>query len=172
MAIMINDSSRYAAAAAGRAVSLAMRAEALADEIDALHRDVRAARDEPLRRAGFRCDTASGWMRQAGTELHHTAGHLGRIAAAVKPGACAVPWGGCPGHGSTLTSTGGKNCCRVTGSSRQWDYDRDGLPCIESARWTVTGKPGHTCMMCDGHPLDARNRLQGARAGVEGSSRD
>jgi hypothetical protein len=67
MAIMINDSSCYAAAAAGRALSLAMRAEALADEIDALHREVRAARDEPLRRAGFRCDTASGWMRQAGT---------------------------------------------------------------------------------------------------------
>jgi hypothetical protein len=55
MAIMINDSSRYAAAAA----SLAIRAEALADEIDALHRDIRAACDEPVRWAGFRCDTAS-----------------------------------------------------------------------------------------------------------------
>jgi hypothetical protein len=37
MAIMINDSSRYAAAAASRALSFAIRAEALADEIDALH---------------------------------------------------------------------------------------------------------------------------------------
>jgi len=92
MAIMINDSSRYAAAAAGRALSLAMRAGALADEIDALHRDICAARDEPVHWAGLRCDTASGWMRQAGTQLHDTAGHLGRIAAAMKPGACAIPW--------------------------------------------------------------------------------
>jgi hypothetical protein len=111
MAIMINDSSRYAAAAASRALSLAIRAEALADEIDALHRDIRAAGDEPVRWAGFRCDTASGGMRQVGTELHDTAGQLGRIAAAMKPGACAVPWGVCPRHGSTLTSTDGKTWC-------------------------------------------------------------
>jgi hypothetical protein len=118
MTIMINDSSRYAAAAAGRALSLAIRAEALADEIDALHRDIRAARDEPVRRAGFRCDTASGWIRQAGTELHDTAGHFSRIAAAMKPGACAIPWGVCPEHGSTLTSTRGNTWCRVTGAAR------------------------------------------------------
>ena len=81
---------RYAAAAASRALSLAIRAEALADEIDALHRDIRAAGDEPVRWAGFRCDTASGGMRQVGTELHDTAGQLGRIAAAMKPGACSL----------------------------------------------------------------------------------
>jgi hypothetical protein len=40
MRIMINDSSRYAASAAGRALSLAVRAEALADEINALHGDI------------------------------------------------------------------------------------------------------------------------------------
>jgi hypothetical protein len=68
MAIMINDNSRYAAAAASRALSLAIRAEALADEIDALHRDIRTARDEPVHRAGFRCDTASGWMRLSGSK--------------------------------------------------------------------------------------------------------
>ena len=84
MAIVINDSSRYAAAATSRALSLAIRAGALADEIDALYCGIRAARDEPVRRAGFRCDTASGWMGQASTELHDTAGHLGRIAAAMK----------------------------------------------------------------------------------------
>jgi len=166
MAIMINDSSRYAAAAAGRALSLAMRAGALADEIDALHRDICAARDEPVHWAGLRCDTASGWMRQAGTQLHDTAGHLGRIAAAMKPGACAVPWGVCPEHGNTLTSTGGHSWCRVTGCGRQWDYDRAGLPCIEPARWTVTDKHSHACVMCDGHALDARKRLQGARTGL------
>jgi hypothetical protein len=166
MAIMINDSSRYAAAAASRALSLAIRAEALADEIDALHRDIRAARDEPVRRAGFRCDTASGWIRQAGTELHDTAGHFSRIAAAMKPGACAIPWGVCPEHGSTLTSTRGNTWCRVTGCGPKWDYDRAGLPCIGPARWRATGKHGHTRVMCDGHALAARQRLEGARAGL------
>jgi hypothetical protein len=150
--------------AASRALSLAIRAGALADEIDALHRDIRAARDEPVRRAGFRCDTASGWMRQASTELQDTAGHLGHIAAAVKPGSCAVLWGVCPEHGNTPTSTGGKTWCRVIGCGRRWEYDRAGMPCIEPARWTVTCKQGHACVMCDGHALDARKRLEGARA--------
>jgi hypothetical protein len=86
VAIMINDSSGCAAAAASRALSLAIRAKALADEIDALRRDIRGARDEPVHRAGLSCDTASGSMRQAVTELHDSADHLGRIAAAVKPG--------------------------------------------------------------------------------------
>jgi hypothetical protein len=69
MALKINETSRCASVTAARALSLAVRAAALADEIDALHRDIRAARDEPVRRAGFRCDTAIGWMRQASTEL-------------------------------------------------------------------------------------------------------
>jgi hypothetical protein len=59
MTIMINDSSRYAAAAASRARSLAIQTVALTDQIDALHRDIRAARDEPVLRAGFLCYTAS-----------------------------------------------------------------------------------------------------------------
>jgi hypothetical protein len=41
MTFEINDCYRYASAAAGRALSLAVRAAALADEIDALHRDIR-----------------------------------------------------------------------------------------------------------------------------------
>ena len=73
---------------------------ALADEIDALHRDIRA-RNEPVRWADFRCDTASSWMRRVSTGLHDAAGHVGRIAAAMKPGTCAVRWGGCPEHGNT-----------------------------------------------------------------------
>jgi hypothetical protein len=168
MPITINDTSRYATAAAGRALSLAVRAEALADEVDALHRDIRTARDEPVRRAGFRCATAVGWMRQAGTELAETAGHLERIAAAMKPRACAVPWGACPDHGNTLTSTGGKTWCRVTGCGRKWDYDCVGLPCIDPARWKVTDRHGQACMMCDGHALDARKRLEGACVELRG----
>jgi hypothetical protein len=61
-----------------------------------------------VRWAGFGCDTASGWIRQVGTELQDIAGHWGRIAAAMKPGACAVPWGVCPEHGNTLTNTGAR----------------------------------------------------------------
>jgi len=81
MTIMINDRSHYAAAGPNRALSLAIRAEALADQIDALHR-----------------------------------------------GICA------------------------------------GLPCIAPARWTATGKHGHAYVICDGHALDARKRLEDPRA--------
>jgi len=172
MPTTINHTSPYAAAAAGRALSLAVCAEALADEIDALHRDMRAARDEPVRRAGFRCDAAVGWIRQAGTELAETAEYLNRIADAMKPGACAVPWGVCPDHGNTLTSTSCKTWCRVIGCGRTWNYDRVGVPCIEPARWRVTDRHGQARMICDGHALDARKRLEGACVELRGSSRD
>jgi hypothetical protein len=164
---MINDSSRYASAVAGRALRLAVRAEALADDIDALHRNIRGAGDEPVRRAGFLCDAAIGWMRQASTELQDTADHLDRIAAALKPGACPIPWGVCPEHGNTLTCTGPKTWCRIIGCGRTWDFDRIGLPCIEPARWTVTDKHGQASLMCDGHALDARKRLEGARVALQ-----
>jgi hypothetical protein len=163
VAIKINDTSGYATATASRALSLAVRAEALADEIDALHHEIRAARAEPVRRASFRCDTAIGWMRQASAELQDTADHLDRVAAAMKPGVCAVPWGVCPEHGNTLTGTGGKTWCRVAGCGQKWDYDRADLPCIEPARWQVTDQHGEASVMCDGHALEARKRLEGAQ---------
>lgn len=166
MKSMIKDSARHAAAIAGRSLSLVVRIEALADEIDALHRDIRAARDEPVRRAGFCCDTAIGWLRQASAELADTADHLDRIADALKPGTCTVPWGVCPEHGNTLTSTGGKTWCRVICCGRTWNYDRAGLPCIEPARWRVTDQHGDSSVMCGGHALDARKRLEGARVEV------
>jgi hypothetical protein len=160
---MINDAFRYAAGAAGQALGLAVLAAALADEIDALHRVIRAADDEPVRRAGFRCDIAAGSIRQAGTELAETTDDLERIAAAMKPGACPIPWGVCPEHGNTLASSGRKTWCRVAVCGRTWDYDRVGLPCIEPARWKLTDQHGACAMMCDGHALDARKRLEGAR---------
>lgn len=163
MTIMIKDSSRYAAAAAGWALSLAVRAEVLADEIGILHGDVRAARDEPVRRARFRCDSAIGWLKQASAELQEAADHFDRVAAAMKPGACAVPWGVCPEYGNTLTSSGRKTWCRAAGCGRTWSYDRGGLPCIEPARWQVADKYGAVSMMCDGHALEDRKRLDGAR---------
>ena len=163
MPIMINDSFRYASVASGRALSLAIRIEALADDIDALHGDIRAARNEAVRRTGFRCDTALAWLRQASAELQETADQLDRVANAMKPGACAVPWGVCPEHGNTLTSSGRKAWCRVPDCGRTWNYDRVGLPCIEPARWAVTDMHGARSVMCDGHALDASKRLEGAR---------
>jgi hypothetical protein len=163
MTIPIKDSPRYAEAVAGRSLSLAVRIEALADEINALHDDIRAARDEPVRSAGFRCDTAVGLLRQANAELQGTADHLNRVAVAMKPGSCAVPWGVCPEHGNTLTSSGRKTWCRAPGCDRTWNYDRVGRPCIEPARWAVADRHGTRLVMCDGHALDASQRLEGAR---------
>jgi hypothetical protein len=80
MTLKINDSSRCAAAIAARAIGLAVRAAALADEIGALCRDIRTARNDPVRRAGFRCGTTLGRVRQASKELADTADHLDRIA--------------------------------------------------------------------------------------------
>jgi len=159
------EHSRHASAAVDRALSLAVRAAALADEIEALHDAVRAARDEPVRRAGFRCDAAVDWVRQASAELADTADQLERVAAAMRPGACSVQWGVCPEHGNTLIGMGRKTWCRVTGCGRGWPYDRIDLPCIEPARWQVTDQNGGTTVMCDGHALDARQSLAGA--GIE-----
>jgi hypothetical protein len=166
MTIMIKDSARYAEAAAARSLSLAVRIEALADEIDALHGDIRDARDEPVRSAGFRCDTAIGWLRQANAQLQDTADHLNRVAAAMKPESCAVPWGVCPEHGNTLTSSGHKTWCRAPGCDQTWNYDRVGLPCIEPAHWAVTDRHGTRLVMCDGHALNASQRLEGARVAL------
>jgi hypothetical protein len=82
----------------------------------------------------------------------------------MKPGACAILWGVCPEHGNTLTSSGHKTWCRAAACGRTSSYDRLGLPCIEPARWAVTDKYGSRSVMCDGHALDARKRLEGARA--------
>lgn len=160
---MINDTSRYATAAEDQALSLAVRCATLADEIDALHREIRAARDESVRQAGFRCDTAIGSMRQASAELADMADHLNRITDAPRSGACAIRWGVCSEHGNTLTSSARKTWSRATDCGQTWDYDRLGLPCNESARWQVTDQHGTCTVMCDGHALDARERLEGAR---------
>jgi hypothetical protein len=163
MPSIINDGPRYAAAAAGRVLSLAIRIEALADEVEALRSEIRAAWDEPVRRAGFRCETGIGWLRQASAELQEAADRLDRLAAAMKPGACVVRWGVCPEHGNTLTGSGLKTWCREPECGRTWNYDRVGLPCIEPARWAVTDRYDARSVMCDGHALDARKRLEGAR---------
>jgi outer membrane murein-binding lipoprotein Lpp len=64
----INESASLAVDLADRARGLASRADALAAEIAALHHDIRAAGREPVRRAGFRCDTAAGSVRQVSAD--------------------------------------------------------------------------------------------------------
>lgn len=158
----IKDQAAAVTAAAG-ARELAARAQDLAAAIKTYHRALQAAGWEPVRRAGFQCDTAAGWARQAAAELAGTAARLDRIAAAAAPGTCEVPWGACPVHGATLAGSGGRSWCRTAGCGRAWDYDRDGLPCTEPARWRVTDQDGDSGPMCDGHATDARRRLDGAR---------
>jgi hypothetical protein len=143
---------------------LADRAEALAREIAVLHQRIRAADDESVRRAGFRCLTTVDWLRQVADELRDASADLYRIrAATTAPGTCSVPWGACPDHGNTLISTGGMAWCRDLGCQRQWNYDRVALPCAEPARWTITDQCGGTGVMCNGHALDATSRIEGAR---------
>jgi hypothetical protein len=90
MTIMIKGSARYTSAVAGQALSLAIRIETLADEIGALQCAIRAARYELVRRAGFHCDTAVGWLKHASPALQEATDHLERVADAIRPGACAV----------------------------------------------------------------------------------
>ncbi len=151
-----------AATAAARARELAGRAEELAAAIGAYKQELQSAGWEPVRRAGFQCDTAAGQARQAAADLRDTAARLDRIAAAAAPDTCSVPWGACPVHGATLASTGGRSWCRVPTCGRAWDYDRGGVPCAEPARWRVTDQHGGSGEMCEGHAADARERLEGA----------
>ena len=169
MTLKINDSSRYVLAVAERALNLAVRAEALAAEMDTLGGDIRAAGDEAVCRTGFRSDYAAADIRRAGRGLQETAGHRGRIAAVTRPRACRVQWGACPGHGNTLTSCAvARPGVGTPGAGRSWDWDRVGLPCTEPARSKVTDRQGGESVMCDGHLLHAPRCLEGARVEPRG----
>jgi hypothetical protein len=164
MPLKINHNSPFPGGLAARARELAAHAEALTSAITTLHHDIRAAQDESVRRAGFRCDTARGGTQEAVGELRETASDLDRIAASAMSGTCPIPWGVCPNHGNTLISSGGRAWCRTPGCARTWNYDRVSLPCIEPARWTITDKHGGSSLMCDGHAVDATKRIEGAWA--------
>src|SRR3954469_7965955 len=89
------------------------RARELAAEAADLYRQLREADiardaepDPARRRAGWRLDVAAGGLRSAAEELLDTADEVIRLA--VRPaGASPVPWGVCPEHGATLSSSGG-----------------------------------------------------------------
>lgn len=163
MASEINDNPQSGARYASQARRLATRAEALAAEIDTLHREMKAAGDDPVRLAGFRYDTASGSVRQSAGELRDTAADLERIANAAAPGTCSVQWGACPDHGNTLTSSGGRTWCHHATCERMWDYDRVGLPCAEPARWRMIDRHGDVALVCQGHAVALRASLDHLR---------
>jgi hypothetical protein len=159
----INESSRSAPDFQERLRQVNARAEALAAEIGALDDDMRAAGNEPVHRAAFRCAAAVGSVRQAAVALRDTAADIDRIAAAMAPGTCSGPWGACPEHGNTLVSSGGRSWCRDAGCCRSWDHDRGGLPCTDPTRWRITDRYADTVLVCDGHAIAGRRSLEGAR---------
>jgi hypothetical protein len=141
---------------------LAATAEALAENINAVHARLRGAPDEPTQRAGFRLDDAAGWARQIGTELAATAEQVARVRARSD---CPADWGVCPEHGATLrsqgTGTGMRSWCTAPACGREWNHDRAGLPCTEPIAFAVRDRTGQTLDMCAGHARNALERLDG-----------
>ncbi len=144
------------------------RARELAAAASELYRQLREAdaarRDDPdegRRRAGWRIEEAAGGLQRAAEALLGTADELIRLAAR-RGDACPVPWGVCPEHGATLTSTGDRCWCTATGCARRWTYDRTGVPCSEPVTHRVVDAEGTTLVVCNGHALAASREMTGA----------
>ncbi|GAA2701403.1 hypothetical protein [Nonomuraea recticatena] len=134
---------------------LAGRAEALAAEVRALLDE--AATGTPEREQLFVAMHASDWLTRAAEDLQQAAGKLARLRS-LPDDACGVPWGVCPEHGATLSSSGNVAICGECG--RTWTYDRLGSPCPEPVRWKMTDKAGTELAICDGHALAARQQVE------------
>lgn len=139
--------------------ALAGQAEKLAEAVATAAATMRAAGDEPTRRARFRLDDVIGQVLQARAELEATAEDLARIRARSD---CPADWGVCPDHGATLASlAGGRSACTVRGCARAWDYDRAGLPCTEPVAYEVHHAGDAVVRMCAGHARHAEAHLIG-----------
>lgn len=76
---------------------------------------------------------------------------------------CQITWGCCPEHGATLSTSGGVTTCRHhSGCARVWSYDRLTPACVETATHRVTDLDDETAVVCDGHAVTARDRIEGA----------
>lgn len=91
MTLKINDDARSAPGFQARVRELSARAEAMAVEIDALCRDMRAAGNHMVCPVAFRCATAAGSAHQTARELRDTVAALDQVAAASAPGTCSAP---------------------------------------------------------------------------------
>ncbi|MFI6031622.1 DUF6292 family protein [Amycolatopsis magusensis] len=74
---------------------------------------------------------------------------------AAAPTPCGAPWGICPEHGRSLSSSAGTTCCTALGCERTWDYDRLGTPCPEPVWAQLSFADGVTARFCEGHTRDA-----------------
>ncbi|TMR87963.1 hypothetical protein [Nonomuraea basaltis] len=134
--------------------TLASRAETLTAEVRALCDSVPNGSPEgdPLATAR----QAADWLARGAEELQRAATDL----ALSQTQLCGLPWGVCPEHGNTLSSTAGVSACRVC--SRTWNHDRLGQPCREPVTWKVIDRAGTETRVCDGHVLGARAAAGGA----------
>jgi hypothetical protein len=134
----------------------------LAATVDAMYGRMKAT-DDDVRHAGFRLAEVAATLHTAADEVAVTAGDLARVRTARDEALCGIPWGVCPEHGNTLTSSGGRSWCRQPGCGRTWAYDRGGSPCTEPVTHVLTDAEGGRLRMCAGHALDAGERIAGGR---------
>ncbi len=139
--------------------ALMTEADGLAARILDLHERLWAS--EGTSHTAFRLEDAAGEVRRAGQALSQTADDLARTRTARDPKLCGIPWGVCPDHGNTLTSSGGRSWCREPGCGRTWNYDRGGTPCSEPVTHRVTDATGSSMLTCRGHALGAEKQLEG-----------
>lgn len=140
----------------------AAKAEDLADCIDYIVARLRAANPNEAATGAYVLANGASQARQIAHDLHEAANALARARTAHGATVCTIPWGVCPDHGNTLTTSGGHTQCRSPRCGRTWTYDRLGAPCTEPVAYEVTGPNGTVFRACRGHALDAEQRLQGA----------
>lgn len=140
----------------------AAQAEALADTLDYLVTRLRAANPNEVATGAYILAGSVTNARQTAHDLHQTAAAVARLRTSRGPDVCGIPWGVCPDHGNTLTTSGGETWCRSGRCGRRWTYDRAGAPCTEPVTHEVTDQEGTTFRACAGHALDMEQRLEGA----------
>ncbi|MYT97341.1 MULTISPECIES: hypothetical protein [unclassified Streptomyces] len=75
---------------------------------------------------------------------------------------CEVPWGICPDHGPTVTSSAGRSWCHFPECGRRWSYDRLDQPCAELATHRITDGEGGSITACSVHAAEAVQQIDGA----------
>ncbi|MFI5526864.1 hypothetical protein [Streptomyces platensis] len=134
-------------------------ADVLQERIRNVEQQLRGS--EETRHTVFRLSDAAGQLTDVSKSLEETAGELARVRAVRDGSVCAVPWGVCPEHGNTLTSSGGRTRCTQLYCGRSWNYDRLGVPCGEPLTHKVTDPEGNSFLACKAHAMDATERLIG-----------
>lgn len=146
---------------------------ALMGEVDQLRARVGAMADRMRQHpdttgAAYHLADHSGWFRYVHDALHRAADDIARTRAARDPKLCGVPWGVCPDHGNTLTSSGGRTWCTTPLCGRTWGYDRVDTPCPEPITHTVTDAHGGSFLACPGHAIAAKKQLDGGSVALLG----